>query len=433
MKKGKINLLSFADDEGEEELEVQIKMKPSIKKEPEITRQPLDLSQIKDRVIHMKLDEEMVMEGEVAEALFDEEDEEEMTEVLQLQEQAQKQRINWREAINTSEELPDYVPISTKGDYWLIQDTKESEEAFNVNSRLVREDLFNEIEVDDASGAYTSFIGKSDGRQGLMMTKRMLERDIKTEIYDLELDPNVPDDDADSCDWEKGQVLKGIEKGWNRVDDETNFYSKQAKLPNYLPPPPIQVPKEKEKEVDFQNSLKESETVAIDDNVNKISEDSIKLEKRIKELELELESRSVKIAKMNEIETFFIRYSRFLSEKLPELKEIEESKDQSRWEHFFDNVDVEDNDLLNLPDIINKIKQLGLDTPGNLKESTELFVKYHFLVMEFNDVSNAKEIWENSGLAEALKSIENPVELMRNIFFNQPEKLKSIETEIFLQ
>jgi hypothetical protein len=445
MKKGKINLLSFEDDGNDEET-VKIQKKSSnTKKETEISRPPLDLSQIKDRVIQMELDEEMVIEGEVAEALFEEEngnyDDSGLLEKIKEAKEKRKRRGEASKNKLTTEEdfneLPDYIPITTKGDYWLTKDTKESEEAFNKNSsRLVREDLFNEIEVDDASGAYTSFIGKSsEGRQGLMMTKKMLERDIKTEeLYDLEMELNEPFEEIndDEISWEKSQILKGIEKGWNRPDDEMNFYSKQAKLPNYIPPPSI----DKEEDTNFKIFSFidiDINSKDIELNINRISEDSKRLKERVKELEIEIENKRKRIEKTNEIETFFVRYSRFLTEKLLELNEI--SKDQVKWEHFFDNVDVEDSDLLDLPDIINKISFLGLGTSQNYKQITELFIKYHFMAMDFDKNSNSnssdpQNIWESSGLADALEKIENPIELLTEIFADDFDKLKLIESSI---
>lgn len=432
MKKGKINLLSFEDDDNSDEHEVKIQIKPSTVKKAEVSRPPLDLSQIKDRVVQMELDEEMVIEGDLAEALFksDTHEDDDLVILSKIKEAKEKRKefckLN-QELIDNDEELPDYIPITTKGDYWLTQDTKESEESFNKNSsRLIREDLFNEIEVDDASGAYTSFIGKTaEGRQGLMMTKKMLERDIKTELYDMELDLDEPVDEFndDEINWEKSQVLKGIEKGWNRPDDEMIFYSKQAKLPTFIPPPPIDKQPETLLLVNFVD------TKEIEVNVNRIEDDTRRLEIRAKELELEIESKKKKLNSLNEMETFFMRYSRFLTEKLPELTEI--SSDRSKWEHFFDDVDVEDSDLLDLPDIINKITILGLGCSlDNYKQLSELFIRYHFMAMDFQDSSDPREIWENSGLAEALKQLDNPMELLAEVFANDLDKLKLIETAI---
>lgn len=423
MKKGKINLLSFADDNAEEE-EVNFSKKPqkSSYKETDNSRPPLDLSQIKDRVIQMELDEEMIIEGEVAEALFTaDNDKEEEAEDLSLLQKIKEAKSKRREAVNDSEELPDYIPISTKGDYWLMQDTKESEETFKTStSRLVREDLFNEIEVDDGSAAFTSFYGKSEGRGGLMMTKKMLERDIKSDLYDLEISEMIEDAEVDG--WERVQVLKGIEKGWNRTDDEANFYSKQAKMSNFVPPSPIE-------EFD-QSLLEEIDTNQLEGNLKKISDDSKRLEEKIKELETDIDATSKSISSYNEIETFFMRCSRFLSEKLPELNEI---NDKERWEHFFDNVDIEDSDLLDLPDIINKAKSILGPNFDGCKELTELFIKYHFMAMDFDPPSDPKTIWESSGLKDALNSIEDPLELLRQVYVDDLEKFELIERVIFQQ
>ena len=276
-----------------------------------------------------------------------------------------------------------------------------------------------------------------------MMTSKILERDIKTEIYDLELDFKGEEeraaevDDEDEAMWERGQVLKGIEKGWNTADDGTNsnFYSKQAKLFIYIPPKPINYEALNKTDFDLIDTDKMNE------NIDKIEKDSRKLEAGITKLRHEIDERIASIKELNEIETFFMRFSRFLSEKMSELEEIElkcsvsdsdsdsgsasGSETRNKWEHFFDNVDVEDADLLDLPDIIDKLNDLNLNDDLFFKDVTELFVRYHFLAIDFNS-TDPLIVWENSGLKDALRSISDPLNLLKNIYSNNPIKLKQI-------
>ncbi len=418
MKKGKINLLSFEDEET-----IEIQRKPaSAPKLKLIERPAFDLSQIKDRVSQMELDEEMVLEGEAAEtfnsAVCGEEEED--ADLLEKIKEAKLKR-NTKTNTNTNSsytELPDYIPITTKGDYWLTRDTRESEEAFSkTSSRLVREDLFNELETDDPGNAFTNFTGEDGSRKGLMMTKKMLERDLKTDNYDLEI--NVDPDSLETEDdlmWQKGQVLKGIERGWNRqAESETNFYSKQAKLTTFNPPKPFETGS-------LEPFLALHDTSLLTRNIDRIEMDSRRLEERISEIKREIQTFNSNLKEFNEMETFFMRYSRFLSTKLAELPAV--SDDKGKWEHFFDDVDVEDSDLLDLPDILGK-----LEGTVHLKEVSELFVKYHFMALDFDPENcDIESVWEQSGLKYALApyTADEIDSLLKEIYL-EPEKYEKIK------
>lgn len=417
MKKGKINLLSFEDEE-DDSIELEIHKKSAHPKKtqliPEQGRPTLDLSQIKDRVSQMELDEELVLEGEAAEALINQQAEGEDEELLEKIKMAKLQRNNNKKTADT-DELSDYIPITSKSEYWLNRDTFESEEAFKASSRLVREDLFNEIEEFDPSNAYTNFMNKE--RTGLMMTKKILERDIKTDGYDLELELEASEGNNEETEedllWRRGQVLKGTEKGWSRpAQNDTNFYSKQAKLATFIPPKPFE----------FIETTMEKDIATVDtqtqlENIEKISRDSERLEERIRELKEEMQSLNAKVKESIELETFFLRYSRFLSVKLPELREIQETGEKTRWEHFFDDVDVEDGDLLDLPDIITRYSHSNFNVNSHvLKEISELFIRYHFMFII--DEDNVEKVWESSGLKYALNNLE-------------PERLEAIFKEIY--
>ena len=148
MKKGKINLLSFENDEEDVNFSIQQK-KPS--KPTQSNPVSFDLSQIKDRVIQMELNEEIILDGEAVEALLNEStevgsesfDDAEMVE--RIREAKQKRSLFAGKDYEDDEGATDFIPVTTKSEYWLSRDTRESEESFQstTNSRFVREDFFN--------------------------------------------------------------------------------------------------------------------------------------------------------------------------------------------------------------------------------------------------------------------------------------------------
>ena len=447
MKKGRINLLSFEGDEekiktpefgfgfgsgsGSSSRNQNIKRSFITKNEK---KAEVDFSQIRDRVIQMDFDEEIILEGDSAEAFlsrnlnekndnFNSGEDEELKLVERIKEAKLKRSL--KDFDHRDQELPDFIPITTKGEYWLDRDTRESEETFNsTTSRLVRENLFNETEINDGNEGFTQFFGKDVlGRQGMMMTSKILERDIKSELYDLELNVNVEqlnDDEETISDvmWEKSQVLKGIEKGWNQGEGNNNFLSIQTKLSTFIPPKSLNYfNSSNNNNFDLDLKINNEELKKFGENVEKISSDSKQLEERINELRIEIENSHLFIQKLNEMETFFVRYSRFLSEKIPQLQSLEQefinlnlSETETtgrhcKWESFFDNVDC---DLLDLPGIIKKYKMIIKTNYSpehkNLIELTSLFVRYHFL--SINNDDDTKDIWkiyEESGLSAALK------------------------------
>lgn len=429
MKKGKINLLSFEEDDQEEEgVNFSMRQQKKPQQTPKSNPVHFDLSQIRDRVSQMEMNEEMILEGEAAAAFMNEsakEDEEEAdAEMTRRVKEARQKRslfaLASEDVDGNVEESSDYIPITTKSEYWLARDTRESEETFHStsDSRLVREDLFNEREVDDPTGAFTSFLGTgASGRQGLMMTAKMLERDIKTDMYDLELGDGKSDDEDDDLGgaWERGQVLKGIEKGWDSTDTEAGFYSKQAKLKQFIPPPKFPTnPPVIEAPID---------TTRLEENIQKIGQDSNLLESRIGALKLEIKTGKSDLNELAELEIFFTDFSQFLAEKFVELREIEEEKDRERWIHFFDN---SPEDFLNLPEIIGKATKLNLSTAKHLSELTGLFVRYLFLFLW--DAPDPKDIWDASGLKEALGSNTTALEeLFREIYVNEEDKYQQIK------
>ena len=419
MKKGKINLLSFEDDDEEETFTIQ-QRKPS-KPTASKPSSNFDLSQIKDRVIQMEMNEEIILEGEAAEALLNKEEDDENESPVELEKRIKEAKEKRRQQIDDTENIDtvDYIPVTTKSEYWLSRDTKESEDAFASNSRLVREDLFNEKDIDD--GSYTNFM--PEGRRGLMMTSKMLERDIKTDMYDLDLELDTTDN-LDETNWERGQVLKGIEKGWNSGESEASFYSKQAKLQPFVPPPK------------FSDTLSSTsfvlvDTAEIEKNIEKITLDSCQLETRIDTLKAEIASEKSFLNELIDLELFFFKYSRFLNEKSAELKEIETTKNHEKWLHFFDVYDDDDVpvEFLNLPDIMEKASKLNLSSPKHLSELTGIFVKYHF--SSLNDNKDPREIWESSGLKNVfeskVKDLRMITEIFEEIYVNEKEKYERIK------
>lgn len=420
MKKGKVSLLSFEDDE-EEMIEILKKSQNTAKLSNSVVDRPtFDLSQIKDRVTKMELNEEMILDGEAAELFISQEEEEEDVELLNKIKEAKLKRNNLKNE-EKEHDLPDFIPITTKSEYWLTRDTIESEETLksSSNSRLVREDLFNEIEIDDPGMAYTNFIGKSvEGRSGIMMTKKILERDIKTgknqvegDDYDMELS-EVEDDII----WRQSQVSKGIEKGWN---EGGNFYSKQLKLEIFIPPAPFQ----------FHDKIfTKFDTLELKENIRRIEEDSNEIEKKIAEFKSEIKSRNSSLNFLLNLETFFIRFSRFLSQKLPELQRILENKDRIGWDQFFDNIEEEDSDLLDLPNVLKKAQ--SLETTQHFKELSEIFILYHFGAIDFDPHRDLKDIWEGSGLKDALSVIPDLSSILKDIFVNNLDKYEKIHKAI---
>ena len=432
MKRGKINLLNFDDGDEEEEEAVNFSIHQR-QKHQQTQKQPqksntvhFDLSQIKDRVIQMELNEEIILDGEAVEALLNEStevgsesfDDAEMVE--RIREAKQKRSLFAGKDYEDDEGATDFIPVTTKSEYWLSRDTRESEESFQstTNSRFVREDFFNEKEVDDPTNSFTNFIGTGTlGRQGLMMTSKMLERDLKTDLYDLEIkeeDGSDPLNGEDYNNWERGQILKGIEKGWNATETEASFYAKQAKLKHFVPPPKFTT-----------NSFAidaDIDTAKLEENIGKISQDSGQLEARIDTLKLEIIKEKSLLKELNDLESFFLAFSQFLKEKFTELREIEEAKDLERWEHFFDNAPE---DFLNLPEIIEKANKLNLNSPKYLSESTGIFVKYHFLW----DSRDPKEIWEASALKDAFAIVDPQLlkEMFREIFASETDKFERIK------
>ena len=419
MKKGKINLLSFEEDDETFTIQQRKPSKPTASK----PSSNFDLSQIKDRVIQMEMNEEIILEGEAAEALLNKEDDDENELPVELEKRIKEAKEKRRQQIEDTENIDtvEYMPVTTKSEYWLSRDTKESEDAFASNSRLVREDLFNEKDIDD--GSYRNFM--SEGRRGLMMTSKMLERDIKTEMYDLDLELDTADN-LDGTNWERGQVLKGIEKGWNSGESEASFYSKQAKLQPFIPPP---------KFTDNLSLINSNyvlvDTAEIEKNIEKITLDSDQLETKIDALKAEIATEKSFLAELIELESFFFKFSRFLNEKSAELKEIETTKNYEKWLHFFDVYDDDDVpvEFLNLPDIMEKAFKLNLKSPKHLSELTGIFVKYHFSL--FNDNKDPKEIWESSGLKNVFESKTKDfrmiMEIFKEIYVNEKEKYERIK------
>lgn len=418
-------MISFEDDE-----DFEIQRKPPVSSlknnNKEQVRASFDFSQIKDRVAQMEIDEEIILEGAVAEALLaqDLEDYTEQKEQLVYDEndiiRIKEQRKNRFEEQEEPEHevLLDYIPITSKSDYWLTQDTQESELVFNstTNSRLVREDFFNEREVDDASGAFTSFIGTASGRKGLMMTSRMLERDMKTQDYDFELvehDDETVVDNVDDVVWEQAQMLKGMEKGWDQTGD--SFIMKQSKLTAFNPPPKL-----RNSVIDYGDSTQALK--GVEENIKKIDLDTEQIEAKRKELEAAINGHRDNVNRLAELETFFMRYSRFIREKLTELNEVD---DFDRWEHFFDHIDDIESDLLDLPAILNKARSLNCTSLSitQLKELTELFVKYHFKAIEYG--REVGDVWESSGLKQVLGGVDVK-ELLEAIYGDEIERFAVI-------
>lgn len=433
MKKGKITLISF--EEEEEEIEIQRKQPETTKVVKSNLKAPsFDFSQIKDRVSQMELDEEIILEGAEAEAFEEQEDEETYSGAIEtnlrftendINRIKEQRKVKFEEKFGGREDdemLPDFVPITSKSEYWQNQDTRDSENNFQLssNSRLVREDLFNEKEVDDASGSFTSFIGKSgDGqRSGLMMTSKMLERDIKSQNYDLDLDVNITENGSDSNEeeneenlvWEQAQMLKGMEKGWDQstvmatstttttataMPSMESFLIKQTKLNTFISPPKLTRNYLDKCDAEIPNKI-----VEIEENIQKIEIDSEKIEGKRRELEIEIGAHERNLKNILELEKFFVRYTRFLREKMEELDEIDTF---DRWEHFFDHLDDDDDDdLIDLPEILNKLKSLNMAAnPRIIKESTELFIKYHFK-SAFNYGKDFQQVWDESGLKQVL-------------------------------
>jgi hypothetical protein len=431
MKKGRISLLSFED---EEELPEKIVIvKPQ---EARTSASRYDLSQIKDRVTQMDLNEEIVIDGEEADALFGgDENTGEFCEDSKIKEAIDLRR-RMRDSQEQQEEQEDYMPITTKAEYWLQRDTRESEEQFAAtdSSRLVRENLFNEVENDNAAGSFTSFFGKSSSggtrTTGLMMTAKMLERDIKSDIYDFELSPQCPNEEASQ--WEQAQIIKGLEKGWTPQSE--SFLIKQTKLSAYFNTPPK--PETTTSLADLQE-FETQDTAELTLNIERITQDSLQLAERMQKLKVDIEDSQKTITDLDEYETFFIKFARFVAEKMPQLKEIETHADMKdtnfdhffrKWEHFFDNDDAE---FVDLPLILQKYQELNLYPISNTEHLAEiigLFLRYHFLALKLVNGAEVMDIYEASGLKSVLENCmqNDPLILIKEVYKDNPDTFEEI-------
>ena len=162
---------------------------------------------------------------------------------------------------------------------------------------------------------------------------KMLERDIKT-MYDLDLELDTTDN-LDETNWEKRSSFKRESKRVGILGNlEASFYSKQAKLQPFVPPP-------KFSDTFGSTSFVLVDTAEIEKNIEKIARFRSTWNQN-----WHFKSRNclrkIILNELIDLELFFFKYSRFLNENQAELKEIETTKNHEKWLHFFDVYDDDD-------------------------------------------------------------------------------------------
>lgn len=505
-QKGRINLLSFDDDN---EMEMGIDSEASllpltgVKKQQEVKtrdinyientqeRIGLDLSQIKDRVLQMEINEEIVLDGEEAAQMlssFYNETETNDNEDVLLEKrikEAKERRTLMKNSSRVDYEVnDDFISLGsgTKGEYWMNRDTRESEESsFTSTSRLVREDLFNDRDdVDTKTEQMTQFIGKSvEGgkREGLMMTSKLLERDLRD--YDLEIsleeeheehDEESGEKSQESIRWQHQQTKKGISGKGN----ESFIVNLQSRLEPFFPPKGVI----KSFDFDTLGNITESSSAVqeteLQNNLVKIQSDSKRVEERTEELLAVQSDLKENLMIISRLESFFRNYSTFVQEKMSEMDVIQQQADDTKdysnvslnvnvnvnnnnitsdiLKHLFD--DCEDEEYLNLPVILDKYFELKTRLNSisaesderdqeiefqNIKDILILFIRYHFVLSSLTTTTttttmSVKEVLESSGLQTIFDRINSvtvteefePVKLLS-------EALKDYKSDEFIE